>query len=98
LVFCSCTKLVHTLSGHTEWVGVVAYSPDGKHLVSGGDDGTLKIWEAATGTLLRSIDGIGHFIGAVSYSPDGNYVAAGIYDSTVKIWNVSNGKLVPAIN
>ena len=39
-----------TLRGHSSWVRSVAYSPDGKHVVSGSDDQTVKFWNAATGT------------------------------------------------
>ena len=38
-----------TLTGHSDWVRSVAYSPDGKHIVSGSKDKTVKIWDAATG-------------------------------------------------
>ena len=40
-----------TLTGHSDNVTSVAYSPDGKHIVSGSDDNTVKIWDSATGTL-----------------------------------------------
>ena len=38
-----------TLTGHSDWVRSVAYSPDGKHVVSGSDDRTVKVWDAQTG-------------------------------------------------
>jgi WD40 repeat protein len=40
---------VCTLTGHSGWVESVAYSPDGKHIVSGSRDQTVKVWDAATG-------------------------------------------------
>ena len=39
-----------TLTGHSETVNSVAYSPDGKHIVSGSDDNTVKVWDSQTGT------------------------------------------------
>jgi WD40 repeat protein len=38
-----------TLGGHTDYVRSVAYSPDGKHVVSGSEDNTVKVWDAVTG-------------------------------------------------
>ena len=39
-----------TLRGHSGWVRSVAYSPDGKHIVSGSFDNTVKVWDSQTGT------------------------------------------------
>ena len=38
-----------TLTGHSDWVRSVAYSPDGKHIVSGSLDNTVKVWDSQTG-------------------------------------------------
>jgi WD40 repeat protein len=49
--------LVHeqecTLTGHSNWVTSVAYSPDGKHIVSGSLDNTVKVWDSQTGKEVR---------------------------------------------
>ena len=39
-----------TLTGHSHYVTSVAYSPDGKHVVSGSYDNTVKVWDSQTGT------------------------------------------------
>ena len=51
--------LVHeqecTLTGHSAPVASVAYSPDGKHIISGSWDNTVKVWNAATGKEVRTV-------------------------------------------
>jgi len=51
-------RQVHTLTGHSDWVFVVAFSPDGKHFVSGSSDTLVIIWDAATGSLVSSFVGL----------------------------------------
>ena len=44
-----------TLTGHSRAVYSAAYSPDGKHIVSGSYDSTVKVWNAATGKEVRTV-------------------------------------------
>ena len=46
------------LSGHTKAVNSVAWSPDGKTLASGSEDGTLKLWDRGSGHLLRTLEAV----------------------------------------
>lgn len=91
--------LVATMKGHHEAVYSVAFTPDGKHVVSGSGDSTLKIWDSATGKEIKSFGGpAGHknLVMSVSISPDGSLIASGGTDNTAKIWDFpSSGPLRP---
>src|SRR5687768_928977 len=66
--------VVRTLKGHDDGVYSVAFSPDGKFLVTGSFDNTIKLWETATGKELKTYGGpTGHqkMILSVAVSPDG---------------------------
>lgn len=82
--------------GHVGSVAAVAFSPDGRLALSGGDDHTLKLWEVATGRLLRTFEGHRKGVCAVAFSPDGRWVLSGggLYDDTLKIWEVATGREV----
>ncbi|KAF7346897.1 NACHT-domain-containing protein [Mycena venus] len=56
----------HTDQGHTHWVTSVAFSPDGKQIVSGSNDNTVRIWDAETGAALRGAIGGAHQSGHLS--------------------------------
>ncbi len=63
--------------GHRRAIRSVAFSPDGRWLVSGAKDNTIKIWDVATGRLLRTLYGHGSPVNALAVSPDGKLLASG---------------------
>lgn len=66
----------------------VAFSPDGRMLTSGGRDKTVRLWDAGTGQLLRTLEGHTHGVNSVAFSPDGRTLASGSGDATVRLWGV----------
>ena len=79
-------------TGHSEAVDSVAFSPDGKMLVSsGGADLTIKLWEVSSGTELRTLRGHFSAVTSVVFSRDGKTLASGSIDGTVKLWDVASG-------
>ncbi|MGP1414934.1 MAG: eIF2A-related protein [Treponema sp.] len=84
-------------SMHSGTIESIAYSPDGKYIASGSSDGTIKIWEAETGRLLRTLTGHADDIYSVSYSPDGAYLASGSNDKTIRIWEVKTGACIKTL-
>ena len=71
----------------------VAFSSDGTLLAAGLEDGTIALWDAATGELLRSLSGPTKPISSVSFSPDQRLLAGGSTDGTANVWQVSDGAL-----
>ena len=62
------------MPGHTEEVRSVSFSPDGKYVVSGSDDKSVKIWSTESGEVVRTLNGHTNNVYSVSFSPDGKYV------------------------
>jgi WD40 repeat protein len=95
---------------HSDTVRPVAFSPDGKRILSGSNDKTIKLWDIATGHLIRTFET--HACGGVSsaeFSPDGTRVLSGGYgsftesgtsacpgsrDENVKLWDAATGQLL----
>jgi WD40 repeat protein len=78
------------LKGHSEAVYSLAFTPDGRYVVTGSFDHTLKVWDAATGKEVKSLGGsTGHqnLVLSVAISPDGSQIASGGSDNTAKIWD-----------
>jgi WD40 repeat protein/uncharacterized caspase-like protein len=80
--------------GHTDRVVDVAYSNDGKYILSGSYDKTLKLWNAITGREIRTFRGHSKWVRAVALSPDGNYALSGSTDETLKQWDLKTGKVL----
>jgi WD40 repeat protein len=80
-----------TLAGHEGKV-VVRFSPDGRYLVSGDEQGSLRLWDAE-GRLLRVLEGRGHPITVMAYSPEGGQVAFATYENEVHLWNPTTGQV-----
>ncbi|KAL7789848.1 WD40 repeat-like protein [Trichoderma ceciliae] len=86
------SSCLQTLEGHSGWVKSVTFSADGRYLVSGSDDHTVKIWDAKTGKERQTLKGHSYSISSVAFSADGRHIASGSGDNTIKIWDAITGK------
>jgi len=77
------------------WVAAMAFSPDSKMLATGGYDGSVRFWDAATGKLLGSPLPQGAIVQSLAFKPDGTILAVGLsVDQTgttgVRLWDVAS--------
>jgi WD40 repeat protein/tRNA A-37 threonylcarbamoyl transferase component Bud32 len=75
-----------TFWGHSNGVQSVAFTPDGRHVVSGSHDQTIKVWAADTGAVVRTFRGHTEPVRCVAVAPDGR-VASGSPDRTIRLWD-----------
>ncbi|KAK6531042.1 hypothetical protein TWF281_007869 [Arthrobotrys megalospora] len=80
------------LEGHAGTVTAIAFSPDGKRLVSGSRD-ELRFWNTATGEQLQKLKACDNQISAAAFSPDGQRLASGSHDG-LRLWDAVTGELL----
>ena len=86
-------RLLHSI-GPNASVNAVAFSPDGRQVLSGSDDNQLILWDNASGDVVRRFDGHSGSITAATFSADGARVLSASGDGTVRIWNPGTGELL----
>jgi WD40 repeat protein len=99
-------KEIRPFAGHTDWQGSpfsgpvvnsIAFSPDGKTIVSGSADSTVKLWDRSTGKLLRTYAAHTSDVRSVAFSPNGKLILSGGYDGTLRFWRPASDEWVAAM-
>ena len=85
------------MEGHTDEVHAVAVTPDGKQVISGSWDGSLRVWDIENGQMSRSLgEGKGK-VYTVVITPDGKKAVSGGVFTPVCVWDLQNGQLLHSL-
>jgi WD40 repeat protein len=83
--------------GHGRLLNSAAFSGDGRRIVTASDDGSARIWDAATSRVLTILQGHRALVTFAAFSPDGRRVVTASADTTARIWNSETGALVASL-
>jgi WD40 repeat protein len=78
--------IIARLKGHSDKVSSMAFCPDGSRLVSGGHDGSVRLWDTATGSQVAVLHGHSDRVFSVAFSRNGERIASGTQQGEVRIW------------
>jgi WD40 repeat protein len=82
---------VRVFEAHTDIVRFVAFSTDGKQIVSGSDDKTVRVWDAQTGVERAVLEGHTSSVTSVAFSPDGKHIVSRSDDKSIRVWDAQTG-------
>jgi WD40 repeat protein len=85
-------RLVRRFTGHGGWVSSVCAGRNGRSILSGSADGTLKLWGTMSGRCLRTFEGHAEWVTSVGLSADGRTALSGSADHTLRLWQTEIGK------
>src|SRR3990167_3848437 len=81
------------LSGHSLAVMCAAFSPDGKTIVTGSRDRTIRVWCARSGYILLTLR-YSHHVNSIAFSPDSKTIVAGLFDGTISVRDANSGDIL----
>ncbi|RKO96503.1 hypothetical protein CXG81DRAFT_12855 [Caulochytrium protostelioides] len=88
------TRCSASLSGHTEAILVVAFSPDGSMLATGSGDTTVRIWDLKTETPRHTLSGHKNWVQSLAWAPDASVLLSGGMDTQLRVWDPKAGKSI----
>jgi WD40 repeat protein len=83
---------------HTEFVSALAFTPDGRTLLTSGGEQAIRLWDPRIGKELRRLHGHRASVSSLALSSDGKTLASGGGDGEVRLWDLSSGKTVRAFS
>ena len=84
-------QLAYTLKGHTDGIGGISWSPDGRLLASSSRDRTVRLWDVKSEDCIRTLEGHALAVNCVVFNPAGKILASGGEDGCVHLWDVDTG-------
>jgi len=85
-------RVIRRLDGHKKWVTAIAYSPDGRSILSGDAGGNLILWNVMMGLAIKKFSGHSAAVTSIDFSKAGRFVATGSWDNSCRIWDVASGQ------
>ncbi|MFM5939644.1 MAG: WD40 repeat domain-containing protein, partial [Dolichospermum sp.] len=83
-----------TFKGHRAPVRAITITPDGRTVISGSDDKTIKAWDLKTGQEKFTLSRHSDWVNTLTITPDGKTVISGSDDKTIKTWDLTTGNKV----
>jgi WD40 repeat protein len=78
-------------------VWTAAWSPDGSRMVTASDDGTARLWDAASGKVIAVLQGHAGTVWSAAFSPDGTRIVTASSDRTARLWDAATGMPVAVL-
>ncbi|MDB9374893.1 WD40 repeat domain-containing protein [Nodularia sphaerocarpa] len=85
------------LVGHRSHISGLSFSPNSNVLVSSSEDGTIRLWNVSSGSLIRTLTGHRQSVFRVNFSPNGRILASGDAGGVVKLWDMQTGKEIDSM-
>lgn len=87
-------KIANQLTGHSNSISSLAFSPDGEILASASNDNTIKLWQVGIGKEIRTLTGHSNYVSSLAISLDGLVLVSGSLDKVIKLWQLATGTLL----
>jgi WD40 repeat protein len=84
-------EIIREFKGHSNYITDIAFTQDGKKIITAGLDKTLKIWDSDSGKCINTLTGHKYMVGAVMITPDCKDIISGSNDNTIIIWDLEKG-------
>src|SRR5262249_52153837 len=85
-------RQVRLLEGHSEAVRAVVYTPDGRRLLTAGEDKAIRLWDIKTAKTVIRYPGHTGGVTSLAMAPNGERFLSGSQDHTLRLWDIDSGQ------